>query len=239
MLSSGKVRIRGIAKLIPFIAMAMFLLGAPSKEVQAAEVTYPNVMVYGSSGENVVALQTELASRGLYDYKIDGLYGSITKQGVQDFQKENLFRVDGQAGPETLSGMPNVKGNLVTVKEVTKPVVAQKQAQPKAKAKVVQATGNTMTVNASAYTAGCHGCSGITADGTDVRGTIYHPSGHRVVATDPNVIPMGTLVKINGTTYIAADKGGAIKGPKIDILVGSKNEAINFGRKSITIEILK
>ena len=41
----------------------------------------------------------------------------------------------------------------------------------------------------------------------------------RTIAVDPNVIPYGTEVLINGHVYIAEDCGGAVKGNVIDIFV--------------------
>lgn len=92
------------------------------------------------------------------------------------------------------------------------------------------------------YTARCTGCSGITANGTDVRNTIYH-QGYRVVAAPPN-IALGTKLRItfaNGSTMdaIAADRGGAIKGKILDILVSTQSEAIANGRQNVKVEILK
>lgn len=55
------------------------------------------------------------------------------------------------------------------------------------------------------------------------------PTVGRTIAVDPNVIPYGSKVVINGHTYIAEDCGGAIKGNKIDIFVGSEEEAYQKG----------
>ena len=41
----------------------------------------------------------------------------------------------------------------------------------------------------------------------------------RTIAVDPNVIPYGTEVLINGHVYVAEDCGGAVKGNVIDIFV--------------------
>ena len=90
-----------------------------------------------------------------------------------------------------------------------------------------------ITVVATAYVSDCQGCIGITKGGTDVRNTIYHDSGYRIIATDPNIIPLGSLVEINGQKFIADDIGGAIKGHRIDILMESKSEALEFGVKEI------
>ncbi len=45
----------------------------------------------------------------------------------------------------------------------------------------------------------------------------------KLIAVDPNVIPLGSKVWVEGYGYaIAGDTGGAIKGNKIDILVSIK-----------------
>jgi 3D (Asp-Asp-Asp) domain-containing protein len=97
--------------------------------------------------------------------------------------------------------------------------------------------GKTMTIEATAYTAECKGCSGITATGIDVRNTTTY-NGYGIIATDPRVIPLGSIVIMNNRKYIAADKGGAIKGNKVDVLVASYAEAVQFGRKSIQVTVI-
>lgn len=68
----------------------------------------------------------------------------------------------------------------------------------------------------------CGKSDGITASGTKA-------TAGRTVAVDPTVIPYGTKIIINGHTYVAEDTGGAINGNRIDICVGSHEEALNFG----------
>ena len=46
-------------------------------------------------------------------------------------------------------------------------------------------------------------------------------------------------IKIKGMgTYIVQDRGGAIKGNKIDIFFNTHQEALNFGRRTVYIKIL-
>lgn len=52
----------------------------------------------------------------------------------------------------------------------------------------------------------------------------------RTIAVDPEVIPLGSEVLIDGQVYIAEDVGGAIKGQKIDIYCNSHQTAINLGK---------
>lgn len=94
---------------------------------------------------------------------------------------------------------------------------------------------------ATAYTAKCAGCTGITKTGVDVRKTIYH-EGKRIIAVDPRVIPLGSTVEVrmqDGTTFeaLAEDVGGAIKGKRIDVLVADKQTARAFGRQDVKVRI--
>ena len=96
--------------------------------------------------------------------------------------------------------------------------------------------GKEFYVTATAYTPNCNGCSGITATGVNIKSN----PNMKLIAVDPNVIPLGSKVWVEGYGYaIAADTGGAIKGNKIDILVSSKSAAKNWGRKKVRIKVLK
>ncbi len=85
---------------------------------------------------------------------------------------------------------------------------------------------------ATAYTASCGGCSGMTAIG--------RPAGHGIVAVDPSVIPLGTRLYIPGYGFaIAGDTGGAIHGNRIDLGFNSYADAMQFGRRAVTVYRLR
>ncbi len=85
---------------------------------------------------------------------------------------------------------------------------------------------------ATAYTANCYGCSGITAIG--------RPAGRGIVAVDPRVIPLGSHLYIPGYGFaLAGDTGGDIRGNRVDLGFGSYGEAIQFGRREVTVYRLK
>jgi 3D (Asp-Asp-Asp) domain-containing protein len=61
-----------------------------------------------------------------------------------------------------------------------------------------------------------------------------------LVAVDPRVIPLGTKLYIEGYGFaLAADTGGAIKGNKIDLCYNSRAQCFKFGRRKVTVHILK
>ncbi|MBQ7199399.1 MAG: 3D domain-containing protein [Selenomonadaceae bacterium] len=65
------------------------------------------------------------------------------------------------------------------------------------------------------------------------------PATYGVVAVDPSVIPLGSRVYIPGYGMaIAADTGGAIVGYCIDLCMESYSEAMNFGRRVVTVYVL-
>ena len=136
-------------------------------------------------------------------------------QEVQEYD-ERMAMIEEKDVPKTGSESEIIEG------------VVQRESEPEQ-----------ITVVATAYVSDCQGCIGITKGGTDVRNTIYHDSGHRIIATDPSVIPLGSLVEINGQKFIADDIGGAIKGHRIDILMESESEALEFGVKEVDVTILR
>lgn len=65
-------------------------------------------------------------------------------------------------------------------------------------------------------------------------------AGYGVVAVDPRFIRMKTPIYVEGYGYaIAADKGGAIKGNKIDLCFDTYEEAVRFGRKNVKVYLLR
>jgi len=92
--------------------------------------------------------------------------------------------------------------------------------------------GSALHMIATAYTASCYGCSGITASG--VR------AGFGIIAVDPRVIPLGTKLFIPGYgRAIAGDTGGAIVGNRIDLGFNSNGEAMQWGNRPVTVYVLR
>lgn len=71
----------------------------------------------------------------------------------------------------------------------------------------------------------CERCCGKT-DGITKSGT--KATEGRTIGVDPNKIALGTKVVINGHEYVAEDTG-CMKGNRIDIYVGSHQEALEKG----------
>lgn len=122
---------------------------------------------------------------------------------------------DVKATPAKLSGTKKV----TTAKAVENNVVSRAGVDFKYK-KVLN------NVSMTAYSAEQQGIGTRTASGTRV-------TEGRTIAVDPNIIPIGWWVYIEGIGFRRAeDTGGAIKGNKIDVYYDSLKSAMNFGRKS-------
>lgn len=60
---------------------------------------------HGSTGQEVINIQSRLSAWGYYKGGVDGIYGYMTYSAVRDFQAKNGLTVDGIAGPETLAAL--------------------------------------------------------------------------------------------------------------------------------------
>ncbi len=99
-------------------------------------------------------------------------------------------------------------------------------------ASAVHFAGAALHMIATAYTGGCYGCSGVTASGTR--------AGFGVIAVDPHVIPLGTKLFVRGYgRAVAGDTGSAILGNRIDLGMNSQQDAMRFGRRAVTVYVLR
>jgi len=99
--------------------------------------------------------------------------------------------------------------------------VLQEKPEPDPEPKIV-------TFEATAYTwTGCR-----TATGTwPSRGT---------VAVDPEVIPLGTELHIEGYgAAVAADTGGAIQGQRVDLYMDTEHECLQWGRRQVEVRVVE
>ncbi|GAA3343610.1 3D domain-containing protein [Deinococcus persicinus] len=189
-------------------------------------------------------LQTDLIHPGLHLSIIDG---TKTSKAVTD----KPIKPAAHAAKETTTSITN---NTTAVESKPEETVsstsntAPKDSAPEATAPSTSTTASKenapeanktaskeIIVEASAYTASCEGCSGITATGMNLKA---NPNA-KVISVDPAVIPLGSKVYVEGYgEAIAGDTGGAIKGKRIDVFFPSQQDAINFGVKQLKVTIL-
>ncbi|PLR79356.1 hypothetical protein CU633_01100 [Bacillus sp. V3-13] len=100
------------------------------------------------------------------------------------------------------------------------------------------------TVVATGYTAGYestgkgsdHPAYGITYSGVKVKRDLYS-----TIAADLNVFPIGTILFIPGYGYgVVADKGGAIKGNKLDLYYKTVDDIFkHWGKKTLDVFVVE
>ncbi len=128
------------------------------------------------------------------------------------------------------------KDRIVAIGTQPAPAVSRGSTPSSSSSNTTSSNGRTFTVKATAYTAGCSGCSGITATGINLNKN----RNMKVIAVDPNVIPLGSRVHVEGYgEAIAGDTGGAIKGNKIDVHVPTKSDAYRWGTRTVKVTIIK
>ncbi|WP_164984881.1 3D domain-containing protein [Ammoniphilus sp. CFH 90114] len=92
----------------------------------------------------------------------------------------------------------------------------------------------------------------------DFTATWYTPSGgvgdglttasglkvsEQVIAVDPSVIPLGSVIEVKYRDgrierKVAADTGGSVKGRKIDIFCWNRSDALQNGRQKIQVRVI-
>lgn len=154
-----------------------------------------------------------------------GEKGSVSR--TYEVVKENGEEVSRNVINEKVTKEPVKKVVAVGTKVVTASVSRDNSSSPNG--------GGEFYVTATAYTAYCNGCTGVTATGINLKSN----PNLKVIAVDPSVIPLGTKVWVEGYGYaVAGDTGGAIKGNRIDLFMSSKSQAYDFGRKKVRIKVL-
>lgn len=87
------------------------------------------------------------------------------------------------------------------------------------------------TVEARTYTANV---SAYTWSGNRMANGEYPHIG--AVAADD--LPLGTKIKINGKVYVVKDRFGGGYTNRLDIYMSTHQEAINFGRQYLEVEVI-
>ncbi|WP_207940334.1 hypothetical protein DOK78_002183 [Enterococcus sp. DIV2402] len=143
---------------------------------------------------------------------------------------------DGQQLKINTDGSAEVSAPATT----TEPAVAEVQADTQTEAQPEQTTqspsGRTLTMESTAYSsdpADTLGGGTVTATGQNLL------SNPMAVAVDPNVIPLGTRLYVEGYgEAIASDTGGAIQGNIVDVHFSTYAECIAWGRRTVQVTIL-
>lgn len=159
---------------------------------------------------------------------------TVMQQKYNQILKQMALAKQEKAGVE--SQLKNIQAQIKQEQEAAKarPTTTKAKPAPSSDKETKRAiSGKEMYVTATAYSPEESGS--ITASGYNIR---KNPN-MKLIAVDPRVIPLGKKVWVEGYGIaIAGDTGGAIKGHKIDVLMPTRSECLQWGRRTVKIVVL-
>ncbi|WP_077737012.1 LysM peptidoglycan-binding and 3D domain-containing protein [Bacillus sonorensis] len=227
------------------VSVTAFGANASAKEIEVEK----GDTLWGISQENGMNLKDLKKWNQLStDLIVPGQKLNITSQEVKSDQKQytvksgdTLSRIAQAFGVAVndLREWNNIKSDLIfagdTIAINGKSTALQTLVKQEAAEQQPEQTNKELTVTATAYTANDGGISGITKTGVDLNAN----QDAKVIAVDPDVIPLGTKVYVEGYGEATAeDTGGAINGNKIDVFIPNKQDAMKWGVKTVKVQIL-
>ena len=220
--------------------------------IQITDKTYNEVQIAKISEEGVEASLEELLqnyapiTEKIVVEQVVIPYETITKSGTEadsnttnkvlkqgkDGLKEVTYKIKYQNDVEIER---TVISEVVITKPVNKIVTVQKKTETsrsasKSRTSTTVINGETYKVTAYCSCSKCCGkTTGRTASGTKAT------AGRTAAA--PAKFAFGTKLNIGGKIYTVEDRGGAIKGNRIDIYVNSHSAALQWGVKYLPVSV--
>ena len=211
-------------------------------EVQIAKISEDGVKVsldellknYAPITEKIVVEQVAIPYETIT--KNSEISGDTTNKVLQqgkDGLKEVTYKVKYQNEVE-------IEKTVISEKVITEPVdkIVQVQKKVTSRGAILPRTsagsngGTTYKITAYCPCSKCCGkTNGITASGTKAT------AGRTVAASSK--FAFGTKLNIGGHIYTVEDRGGAIKGNKIDIFVSTHAQALQWGVRYLTVYVVQ
>lgn len=162
----------------------------------------------------------------------------IQREEEREFWEKTYASLEDKL-EETESNLAYLQDSLNYVNKKSNMVQIASVDTSNSKVMVAQPPGSVLYMEATAYTADCEGCIGITYTGVDVRNNTPN-----IIAVDPDVVELGRKVEliVEGESWgiwETQDIGRDIQGFRIDILMENTQEALNFGRRNVILKILE
>lgn len=109
--------------MVLLLAVVMFMLSA-------MQVSASSTVRIGSQNGDVWDLQYRLQTMGLYNQRVDGIFGNQTVAAVQQFQKNYGLKVDRIAGPQTWQALKRHSVNYEELKMLAHVVHSEARGEP-------------------------------------------------------------------------------------------------------------
>ena len=227
------------------------------QSIQIADKSYNEVQVATISEEGVQTTLDQLLdnyapiTEKIVVEQVTIPYETVTKTTAEGTDTTNKVLQEGQDGLKEVTYKVKYQNDIEIEKTVLSEVVVkepvdrivQVQKKQTSRSSAPRTTSASTTTASTSGTGGktykitaycpCSKCcgksTGRTASGTKAT------AGRTVAA--PSNFAFGTKLNIGGHVYTVEDRGGAIKGNKIDIFVSSHQEALQWGVRYLTVSV--
>ena len=229
------------------------------QSIQIADKSYNEVQVATISEEGVQTTLDQLLdnyapiTEKIVVEQVTIPYETVTKTTAEGTDTTNKVLQEGQDGLKEVTYKVKYQNDIeiekivlseVVVKEPVDRIV-QVQKKQTSRSSAPRTTSASTTTASTSGTGGktykitaycpCSKCcgksTGRTASGTKAT------AGRTIAA--PSNFAFGTKLNIGGHIYTVEDRGGAIKGNKIDIFVSSHQEALQWGVRYLTVSVVE
>lgn len=186
--------------------------------------------IYLSGDSSIISVENndEVVS---YDVSEEEVVETETPKEVQESVKEEVVT---EATPEATEATETTEATEPAETTAPEATPSEEVSTSSSEEQASAQSGRTVSVEATAYSLNQPELGNITYSGIDLR---QNPN---VIAVDPSFIPLGSRINVPGYgEFIAGDTGGAIKGNRIDIHMTDIQQALQFGRRSIEVQIIE
>lgn len=229
------------------------------QSIQIADKSYNEVQVATISEEGVQTTLDQLLdnyapiTEKIVVEQVTIPYETVTKTTAEGTDTTNKVLQEGQDGLKEVTYKVKYQNDIEIEKTVLSEVVVkepvdrivQVQKKQTSRSSAPRTTSASTTTASTSGTGGktykitaycpCSKCcgksTGRTASGTKAT------AGRTIAA--PSNFAFGTKLNIGGHVYTVEDRGGAIKGNKIDIFVSSHQEALQWGVRYLTVSVVQ
>lgn len=234
-------------RLIPTVLMTGMLLAATIIPVYAAENQEEQIVINEQvmTGEAVQDISNSFMTLAVEGDAVQSAKDKIAakEQAIKEAKEKAEKKAREKALREKAEREAAEKAAREQAeREAAEKAAAEQAAKEQAEAQAAststgqQPAGQTFIMESTAYSsdpADVLGGGTVTATGQNL---LTNPMA---VAVDPNVIPLGTRLYVEGYgEAIASDTGGAIKGNIVDVHFPTYEQCVQWGRRQVKVTIL-
>lgn len=191
-----------------------------TEKIETVEEAIPFETVTKDVSEGASSTKNKVVQQGE-----DGIRKVTYKIKYQNEVQIDKTKISEEIIKEPVEKIVQVQSNVVT-----------SRASTTSRQEVANSGTSSGTVKVYKVTAycPCSKCCGSHANGITASGT--KATAGRTIAA-PSNFTFGTKLVINGKEYIVEDRGGAIKGNRIDMYVDTHAQALAWGVKYLPVEV--